>query len=150
MNQVTVKLDELIAALGNVKREFIRTEEVLEQRNIAIGEKEKKLSLFKNDLDLRETEIKKVENVVALKAEAESSLKTVRDEKVNLENERNKFRAYVEQENQNINVRKQEITVETSNIQKEYKNIALEKAKTEKEKGEFLQRLIKKMSEGVK
>jgi len=110
-----------------------------------LAEDKEALTAHSQELDKREAEIKKIENVQGLKQEAERQLKEARDEFAKLGRERDAFNDYVSNKNRELSLAIKKNEEETKQLQAEWEILKKEQAIFEKEKEEYKANIAKKL-----
>ena len=133
----------LLAKTGEVNAEAKRQELVA----LDLAKRETAIAARSNSLDAREVEVKKVEDVVGLKARAEAELAEIKGLRRALDREREDFERYRVESMKAVEEARAKVTEEAAMIAKEHEALTKREAVIKKKEEDFIARLMAKLAE---
>jgi hypothetical protein len=139
-NELTV-LEQAIAKLTEVRAEAITVIRAITAKEEDLRMLKVQLDARKDGLDVREIEVKKIEDVVALKEEAQKLMKEAKKDMEVVEDKQRNFNAHVEQQTKELREWAQRNTEAQQANEREGKALREAMAALQKEKREFKTKL---------
>jgi hypothetical protein len=147
MEGILLKLDEAVKVIATARLDIAEDLSIITAREETLRQGKEGLKIKSEELNAREFEIRKIEDIIAFEQSAKELMVKARAEKEAVNKEARSFDEYMLKERKEISIARQQVDSERAMLKKEYAAIEMIKAELKKKEEEFLTRLIKKITD---